>query len=153
MSPVCLDPFALCRPFSGALGGRDATDSYGSAVPVWHWGPVHLPWSGRHSRFRRCSHSTFSVSRRYPSVTLMPDESGREARLLDEWSSRLPHASYITAAVGSEHLETSVLVCFHHPMSHLFIGRVRWASPQIAHRRVVRWVRLGYSGLPITGLP
>ena len=32
--PECLDPFALCWPFSSALGGRNATDYYGSAAPV-----------------------------------------------------------------------------------------------------------------------
>ena len=34
ISPVCLDPFALCRHFSCALGGRHSTDYYGSAVPT-----------------------------------------------------------------------------------------------------------------------
>ena len=29
-----LDPFALYQAFSGALGGRDSTDYYGSAAPV-----------------------------------------------------------------------------------------------------------------------
>jgi hypothetical protein len=28
------------------------------------------------------------------------------------------------------------LLCFHHPIRHLFIGRVRRASPRIARRRV-----------------
>ena len=32
--PECLDPFALCWPFSSALGGRNSTGYYGSAVPV-----------------------------------------------------------------------------------------------------------------------
>ena len=32
--PESLDTFALCRPFSCALGGRHATDYYGSAAPV-----------------------------------------------------------------------------------------------------------------------
>jgi hypothetical protein len=32
--PECLDPFALCWPFSSALGGRNATDYYGSAAPA-----------------------------------------------------------------------------------------------------------------------
>jgi hypothetical protein len=32
--PESLDPFALCRPFSCALGGRHATDYYGSAAPA-----------------------------------------------------------------------------------------------------------------------
>jgi hypothetical protein len=31
--PECLDPFALCPAFPDSLGGRDATDSYGSAAP------------------------------------------------------------------------------------------------------------------------
>ena len=31
--PVCLDPFALCPAFPDSLGGRHATDYYGSAAP------------------------------------------------------------------------------------------------------------------------
>jgi hypothetical protein len=39
-----------------------------------------------------CSHSHCSVRLRSPSVTLLPDESGREACLADAWSLRLPGA-------------------------------------------------------------
>ena len=34
LCPVCLDPFALCRSLSDALGGRHSTDYYGSAAPI-----------------------------------------------------------------------------------------------------------------------
>jgi hypothetical protein len=44
-----------------------------------HWRSVRLPRIGRCFRFRRCSHSTFSVSFRCPSVILTPGEPGREA--------------------------------------------------------------------------
>src|SRR5215475_10313565 len=37
MSPGCRDPFALCRSFSCALGGRDSTDYDGSAVLAQAW--------------------------------------------------------------------------------------------------------------------
>jgi hypothetical protein len=32
--PECLDPFALHPAFPDSLGGRDATDYYGSAAPL-----------------------------------------------------------------------------------------------------------------------
>ena len=44
-----------------------------------HWRSARLPRLGRCFRFRRCSHSTFSVSCRCPSDTLTPGEPGREA--------------------------------------------------------------------------
>src|SRR5262249_32464905 len=40
--PESLDPFALYRPFSDSLGGRDATDYYGSAAP-WKILAAYLP--------------------------------------------------------------------------------------------------------------
>jgi len=78
--PECLDPFALCPALPDSLGGRHSTDYYGSAAP-----PVALATSpptlfpGSQRRFRRCSHSTFSVSLRYPSVTRMTCAQAREA--------------------------------------------------------------------------
>ena len=46
-----------------------------------HWRSVRLPRVGRCSRFRRCSHSTFSVSFRYPSAILMSSELPRKVKL------------------------------------------------------------------------
>ena len=72
--------FALCPALPDSLGGRHSTDYYGSAAP-----PVALATSpptlfpGSQRRFRRCSHSTFSVSLRYPSVVLKACEQAREA--------------------------------------------------------------------------
>jgi hypothetical protein len=43
-----------------------------------HWRSVRLPHMGRCFRFRRCAHSTFSVSLRCPSDILTPGEPGRE---------------------------------------------------------------------------
>jgi hypothetical protein len=78
--PECLDPFALCPALPDSLGGRHSTDYYGSAAPpvaLATYPPTLFPGSQR--RFRRCSHSTFSVSLRYPSVTLLTCEQAREA--------------------------------------------------------------------------
>src|SRR5215831_15508325 len=77
--PECLDPFPLYPAFPDSLGGRDAAEYYGSAAP-----PVALatcpPTLGREPRrFRRCSHSNFSVTCRCPSVILMTCEQAREA--------------------------------------------------------------------------
>jgi hypothetical protein len=72
--------FALYPAFPDSLGGRDSTDYYGSAAPpvaLATYPPTLFPGSQR--RFRRCSHSTFSVSLRYPSVTLMTCAQAREA--------------------------------------------------------------------------
>src|SRR2546426_1279132 len=87
---VDLDPFPLCPAFPDSLDGCDSVEYYGSAVPPRALVTCPPIPSGSSCRFRRCSHSHFSVSLRYPSVTLLPDESGREACLSDAWSLRLP---------------------------------------------------------------
>ena len=79
LCPECLDPFPLCPAFPDSLVGRDSHEYYGSAAPLLALAtcPPTLyrePW-----RFRRCSHSNFSVSRRCPSVTLQTCEQAREA--------------------------------------------------------------------------
>src|SRR6266446_5827919 len=69
ISRYYIDPFALCPALPDSLGGRDSTDYSGSAAPpmaLATYPPTLLPGSQR--RFRRYSHSSFSVSFRYPSV-------------------------------------------------------------------------------------
>ncbi len=79
LCPECLDPFPLCPAFPDSLDGRDSVEYYGSAAPasaLVTYPPIH---EGSSCRFRRCSRSNFSVSRRYPSVILMTCEQAREA--------------------------------------------------------------------------
>jgi hypothetical protein len=71
--------FALCPALPDALGGRDSTDYYGSAAPLLALATCPPTLSREPWRFRRCSHSNFSVSRRCPSVILQTCEQARKA--------------------------------------------------------------------------
>ena len=145
----CLDPFPLCQVFPDALGGRDAVEYYGSAVPAEALATCP-PTLGSPSRFRRCSHSNCSVNWRCPSVTLAPGEPGREARLVDTWSSRRPQTP--NWRLRSRSALRFCPAWLPPPLRHS-LGRVRRALPRIAHPWVVPYFRHGYSGLPMTGSP
>src|SRR5215831_6664214 len=83
--PECLDPFPLYPAFPDSLGGRDAAEYYGSAAPPLALATCPPTLCREPRRFRRCSHSNFSVSLRYLSVALV----GRiRARYL---TARLPN--------------------------------------------------------------
>src|SRR6266851_1305641 len=60
--PEYLDPFALCRPFSCALGGRDATDYYGSAAPPVALATCRPPPSGGAAGGSGVAHTAISPS-------------------------------------------------------------------------------------------
>src|SRR5215831_10247620 len=77
--PECLDPFPLYPAFPDSLGGRDAAEYYGSAAPPGALATCPPTLCREPRRFRRCSHSNFSVSLRYLSVALMTCEQAREA--------------------------------------------------------------------------
>jgi len=76
--PECLDPFPLCLAFPDALDGRYAVEYYGSAAPDEALASSPPIPRGSFIRFRRCSCSNFSVSRRYLSVILLTCEQARE---------------------------------------------------------------------------
>ena len=80
ISPVCLDPFALYRHFSCALGGRDATDYYGSAAPAGALATCRPIPCGEASAGSGVARQAISPSAsRCLSDILMPGEPGREA--------------------------------------------------------------------------
>src|SRR5262245_32117172 len=62
--------FALCAVFPDSLDGRDSVEYYGFAAPLRALATYPPILVGSSLRFRRCSHSNFFVSRRYPSVSL-----------------------------------------------------------------------------------
>src|SRR2546421_12051172 len=49
-----------------------------------------------------------------------------------------PRCQPYGVVLGSSKNKSALQICFCHPMSHLFIGRVSRALPRLAHRRVVR---------------
>src|SRR5262249_13579556 len=77
--PEFLDPFPLSSGFPEALDGRYSVGYYGSAAPTRSLVTCPPIPSGSSCRFRRCSHSNFSVSLRCPSVTLVTCAQAREA--------------------------------------------------------------------------
>jgi hypothetical protein len=74
-----LDPFPLCPALPDSLVGRDSHEYYGSAAPPLALATYPPTLCREPGRFRRCSHSNFSVSLRYPSVILVTCEQAREA--------------------------------------------------------------------------
>src|SRR2546430_385734 len=81
LCPEWLDPFPLCPALPDSLDGRDSVENYGSAAPLLAL-PTYPPTLCREpGRFRRCSHSNFSISLRYFSVILETCEQAREACL------------------------------------------------------------------------
>ena len=71
--------FPLCPVFPDSLVGRHSHEYYGSAAPtraLVTCPPLPL---GSSCGFRRCSHSHFPVSLRYPSVLLETCVQAREA--------------------------------------------------------------------------
>ena len=74
-----LDLFALCPALPDSLGGRDSTDYYWSAAPLLALATYPLTLSREPQRFRRCSHSNFSISLRCHSAILVTCEQAREA--------------------------------------------------------------------------
>ena len=152
ISPVCRDPFVLYPAFPDSLGGRHSTDYYGSAAPARTLAtcqPIRIEVVAG-SGVARTAISPSTVG-----ALLLPFCLANQAGKLSCWINgplgSLPHTETL-AGFGSGDPKPYPLIRFHHPISHLFIGRVRRASPRIAHRRVVQDLS-GYSGLPVTGSP
>jgi hypothetical protein len=89
LCPVCLDPFALCRPLSDALGGRYSTDYYGSAVPVRALAtcPPILKEALAGSGVARIAIYSSALGT-FPTSLYLTSQVGKPI-LVDEWSLRL----------------------------------------------------------------
>ena len=128
LCPVCLDPFALCRPLSDSLGGRHSTDYYGSAAPA------EILATCPPTRFRGISAGSgvahqavyLSTVGALPLPLSLTSQAGKQSIPM-----RSPYGSLrgISVTMLSRSLVrcTWPKICFHHPVSHLFIGRVRRA--------------------------
>jgi hypothetical protein len=124
LCPESLNPLPLCRAFPDSLDGRDSVAYYGSAAPLLALATSPPPLYREPWRFRRCSHSTFSVSRRCPAVTLQTCAQAREAEppRYGVLAAPLPpprgwgmFGRGITAMVP-------LGLASYHPIRHLFIG-------------------------------